>query len=191
VSDGIAPHRGGRREIIHIEPRALRGKSDRLLAGTNKDTNGGQGEGQVCKENGQRGWWRGSYGDGVGCCVCGGRGRVRDHERGGWCEGHGEWRHTIPPTVPTYLPLAYAQRDPFRRVHYRTTTRETSECALLRDLSPQVLFFLLSSRRRWGVCSFGGRELLLRVRFPGCLGFMRNEAECGFPSAIVEGGEGK
>jgi hypothetical protein len=71
-----------------------------------------------------------------------------DHERGGWCEGHGEWRHTILPYLPTYLPLAYAQRDPFRRVHYRTTTRETSEYALLRDLSPQVLVFLLSSRRR-------------------------------------------
>jgi hypothetical protein len=143
VSDGIAPHRGGRREIIHIEPRALRGKSDRLLAGTNKDTNGGQGEGQVCKENGQRGWWRGSYGDGVGCCVCGGRrprtGRVV----------RGAWRvEAYHPTLPTYLPLAYAQRDPFRRVHYRTTTRETSEYALLRDLSPQVLVFLLSSRRR-------------------------------------------
>jgi hypothetical protein len=47
----------------------------------------------------------------------------------------------IPTYLPTYLPLAYAQRDPFRRVHYRTTTRETSEYALLRDMPRKSCFF--------------------------------------------------
>jgi hypothetical protein len=32
-----------------------------------------------------------------------------DHERGGWCEGHGEWRHTILPYLPTYPSLTRSE----------------------------------------------------------------------------------
>ena len=55
----------------------------------------------------------------------------------------GGYKH-LPWCLPTTVPLAYAQQDPFRRVHYRTTATREMRLRLLRDFA-QVLNSCFSS----------------------------------------------